>query len=761
MLDVWRDGAGLALTRRFDVVIVSKPRLPGLVLGLMLAEQSRCPIIFDFDEDERSFVSHEVDDPATAAAKLLSEPFGAAGTALAAHYWSMADAVTVASPILQARLGGHLVRHARDETAPLPNRNAARHRLGYAPDDLVLAFVGTARAHKGLDRVLAAMTSLADRRIKLMVVGNVADPGLARMLSQSDPAQVTVHGECDMASLGTYLAAADLVPLLQDQGNAVSQWQFPAKLTDALQHGIKVVATATPPLKEIGMTEAVDLIAQDGLAAYLLDRLREGGPVGRPAQIRRIFEDEFSLAVNRVRLFAAVAEATSRSNPFARTVPDALRALADNTRRARAAAIPESVPSAPAVHAARRDFDVVMFWKQNDSGLFGRRPDMIAKYLLRSGRVRRIVHFDRPVRPSDLRRMALASLHDVNSVSSMQFPATVGRRLQMADDPAFIRRVFMSRQEDAAPSFAGQELPASAALADFVSATLREAAFDADRTLAWVCPVVRNFAAIDRKLAFRWVVADLIDDERSGSISSDQLHQIQAEYEHTLSRADLVLANAAGNRDRFAALRTDIHIVPNGAELTPPPPGLPVPGFVAQLRHPTIGYIGNLRDRIDWPMLLSLARVRPGWDIVLIGPWETRTVPDDVMTLKNIKLTGPLSYEIGRSCLRSFDCAIMPHTRDAMTDAMNPLKIYNYLAAGLPIVATPVANLHGVQDMVSLAEGVGDFVAAIEAALRAREAGCRPDLERLQPLSWASRVDRILLLLDGLEAGTVPPPEFV
>jgi glycosyltransferase involved in cell wall biosynthesis len=340
----------------------------------------------------------------------------------------------------------------------------------------------------------------------------------------------------------------------------------------------------------------------------------------------------------------------------------------------------------------------------------------------------------------------------------MQFPGTIARALSFADGPGFDRRVFASREANAAPRFGGLVLPPATGLADFVADTLRAAAFDPDRTLAWVCPVVRNFAAIDRRLAFRWVVADLIDDERSGTIGPDQLTQLQAEYEQILQRADVVLTNAEGNRDRFASMRSDIHVIPNGAELEPPPADLAPPAFMTALRHPTIGYVGNLRDRIDWPLISTLAQHRPDWDFVLIGPWEEQGVPTEIRTLANVKLPGPLPYEVGRVCLRLLDCAIVPHTKDAMTDAMNPLKVYNYLAAGLPVVTTAIGNLHSVQDLVTVADGAEGFASAIDAALLARKSGWRPPIERLRPLSWQSRTTQILALLEGLEARSAPEP---
>jgi glycosyltransferase involved in cell wall biosynthesis len=95
--------------------------------------------------------------------------------------------------------------------------------------------------------------------------------------------------------------------------------------------------------------------------------------------------------------------------------------------------------------------------------------------------------------------------------------------------------------------------------------------------------------------------------------------------------------------------------------------------------------------------------------------------------------------------MRSFDVAIIPHLQAGMTESMNPLKIYNYLAAGVPVVTTAVANIEDVADLVSTAHTVDDFIEAIEARLALPRADVPRD--RLESFSWEHRVSQMLDLL--------------
>jgi hypothetical protein len=84
-----------------------------------------------------------------------------------------------------------------------------------------------------------------------------------------------------------------------------------------------------------------------------------------------------------------------------------------------------------------------------------------------------------------------------------------------------------------------------------------------------------------------------------------------------------------------------------------------------------------------------------------------------------------------------FDVGLIPHVDNDMTRSMNPLKAFVYCAEGVPVVSTPIANMHELGDLITVAKGVDGFLDAIEDAIRC---GRQPvDLDMLQPLSWSPR----------------------
>jgi glycosyltransferase involved in cell wall biosynthesis len=294
-------------------------------------------------------------DPAT----LVSEPFGPLGTALAARLLDVADARTASSALLQMEHGGHLVRHARDEAAVVPARAEARRQPGVAEGDFVIAFAGTIRPHKGLSTVLAAVEAAGDPALRLLLVGPVHDPELRARLAAQPPGRVVQREGVALGELGGLLAAADLVPLLQDPAAPIALSQVPAKLSDALQHGVPVVATDVPPLRDLARRGVVDLIAPQDFAGYLKAVLSRGHAPARSQAARRVFESEFGFEVNRARLNLAIDEALRRFDPARPRAAEALSVVRRETRLALRAP-----PTLPALALPRGGAqDLVFFWK--------------------------------------------------------------------------------------------------------------------------------------------------------------------------------------------------------------------------------------------------------------------------------------------------------------------------------------------------------------------------------------------------------------
>ncbi len=181
-----------------------------------------------------------------------------------------------------------------------------------------------------------------------------------------------------------------------------------------------------------------------------------------------------------------------------------------------------------------------------------------------------------------------------------------------------------------------------------------------------------------------------------------------------LDAADLVVVSAAGLRDLMEAqgAKAPIHVVPNAADS-----GLLRPGR-ARTREgrPTVGYLGAIEEWLDTDLVKDAARRLPGCDFVFAGS-GSEAVERQLRGLPNIRLVGEVPYAEVAGTLARFDVGIIPFKRSALIRYTDPVKAYEYLAAGLPVVATDMPELAKFADAVSCASEGPAFADAIVTAL--------------------------------------------
>jgi glycosyltransferase involved in cell wall biosynthesis len=186
---------------------------------------------------------------------------------------------------------------------------------------------------------------------------------------------------------------------------------------------------------------------------------------------------------------------------------------------------------------------------------------------------------------------------------------------------------------------------------------------------------------------------------------------------HFAARADVVLASAPALAERMRTLNERVFYAPNVADTERFATALddgPTDAAVAALPRPRIVFTGAVvATKLDLELLGSVARARPDWTFALIGPvgaGDPRTDISAIEWLPNVHLLGARPYDALPEVLRGADVALVPYAINELTRSVFPMKVYEYLAAGLAVVTTPLP---------ALAETSGVFVAADAAATTA------------------------------------------
>lgn len=193
-----------------------------------------------------------------------------------------------------------------------------------------------------------------------------------------------------------------------------------------------------------------------------------------------------------------------------------------------------------------------------------------------------------------------------------------------------------------------------------------------------------------------------------------------------LARCDLVFATSRALYEEKRPARGRALYLPNVADAEHFGAGGPLPAALAALPRPLLGYVGNLAGyKLDLELLAAVAAAQPGWSFCLVGPRGAGDAATDLAPLErlpNVHLLGARPYGELPAWVGAFDVCLIPFRLSASTRASFPLKFYEYMAAGKPIVATPLPALADYRECPALcrfAAGPEDYAAAIAAALAA------------------------------------------
>ncbi len=259
------------------------------------------------------------------------------------------------------------------------------------------------------------------------------------------------------------------------------------------------------------------------------------------------------------------------------------------------------------------------------------------------------------------------------------------------------------------------------------------------RTGARRLALVQNFLSRPSLAAFRpeRVVYDMIDAPLHFAPVPPRL---VPHWERLLREADRVsvtssplaaLAKAGGARDP--------RVIGNGVEVARFQAAAPARDLPGDPRAPVLGYVGSLHSWFDVPLVLALARAQRSARVVLVGPAHPSTREElerAQSEAPNLFWLGPKPYSDVPSIVRAFRAGLIPFRRTPLTEAVNPVKLYEYAAAGVPCVATRFTDeVAGWGEAVRVADSEDEFIEAC-AALVERPADPAPLLAFARLHDW-------------------------
>lgn len=269
--------------------------------------------------------------------------------------------------------------------------------------------------------------------------------------------------------------------------------------------------------------------------------------------------------------------------------------------------------------------------------------------------------------------------------------------------------------------------------------------------------------AFSRHLRPQAVVYDVMDELSLFRFAPPDLLAREAEL---YRRADVVFT---GGRSLYEAKRgrhANVHCFPSSVDVAhfgrARTPGAD-PADQAGIAHPRLGFFGVLDERLDLGLVAAIADARPDWQLVLVGP-VVKIDPAELPRRPNVHYLGGRSYDALPDYVGHWDVALMPWALNDATRFISPTKTPEYLAAGRPVVSTPVTDVvrgYGDSGVVRIADSAPAFVAAVEAVLAGDAAERAAWLARADELLARTSWDRTWARMQAEIAAVLPAPVAV
>ncbi len=226
---------------------------------------------------------------------------------------------------------------------------------------------------------------------------------------------------------------------------------------------------------------------------------------------------------------------------------------------------------------------------------------------------------------------------------------------------------------------------------------------------------------------------------------------IKEQEEELIKIADLIMTGGISLYEEKSKYSPYVYCFPSSVDyqhFSKSKKDLVIPEDINSIENPIVGYVGVIDERIDMDLLQKTAQLLPDFNFVMIGP-RVKIEKKDLAQAKNIHYLGMKSYDVLPNYLKAFDIAMMPFSLNDATRFISPTKTLEYMAAGLPIISTPIKDVvRQYENHVKIISSPQDFKKEIERFFSFKKDDFNHHYkEILEKTSWDNTASEMLKLL--------------
>jgi len=257
----------------------------------------------------------------------------------------------------------------------------------------------------------------------------------------------------------------------------------------------------------------------------------------------------------------------------------------------------------------------------------------------------------------------------------------------------------------------------------------------------------KYWPALGQKLT----VFEAVDNWLLHSSYAKYVDKLKASYEQIKNSADLIFVVSKNLLDFFDD-QPNVYWIPNGVDLKHYNQKFSlINRDIANIKKPIIGYIGVIQEKVDLALVKFLAEKNIDKSIVMVGPvWDEQdTLKIELEKMPNVHFLGYKTYQEAPMYIQQFDVGIIPHKTSGFSASTNPMKMYEYLACGKPVVVTDNIGTENINEIIEVAKDYDDFNQKVNQVLSAdNNSNKEARQEFIKKHSWLNTVNKMLELIN-------------
>lgn len=263
--------------------------------------------------------------------------------------------------------------------------------------------------------------------------------------------------------------------------------------------------------------------------------------------------------------------------------------------------------------------------------------------------------------------------------------------------------------------------------------------------------LIQNPMAIGlaESLNYNLFVFDVIDNWLEHPQMRSIVSTIKSNYKEAEGKADLIISVSENNKEIFSSDCNKFVEITNGVDFDK---FSVLDSINFNPEYPIIGYIGKIQERFDLELLVKLANINTNYRLMIYGPLLAlkKEAKEIEKKYSNIQFLGEVPYEKLPTIVNTFDIGIIPHKVTRFTKSMNPLKLYEYLSCGTPVVTSKVNGVDGISKFVSVCISDKEFLTELSNLVEELHHITRTEVRNSldDSFSWENKTQQLIKEID-------------